>query len=232
MMRRENDSINISKVPWHFVTVFLWLRPHRDIGLGLVQYTFQKPTKVAIFLEESKRHWLQLSCFVASSPNARSIECLSWKIWHHLPFSLCPSISLHFFPPLFWPLCSIWSSQAKDQIWATYSHSFGKVRSLTYSAEFGIEPTSLYSRNAVIPLCQREFLSLHFNNKDMRHREYSEEKWGMALSRTHSMNYTLFPPMTWSCAETDPASRKVPGSPEGSRTWCFQSRDYRWGGEG
>ena len=66
-------------------------------------------------------------------------------------------IEVSFFLLLFlsWPPCSIWSSQARDQIWAavaTYAHRCSHTRSSTHCARLGIEPVSQGSRNTAHPI--------------------------------------------------------------------------------
>ena len=56
---------------------------------------------------------------------------------------------------LFWLPCSIWSSQARDQIRntvATYTAAVEMLDPLTHSARLGIEPASWHCRDAAHPI--------------------------------------------------------------------------------
>ena len=74
-----------------------------------------------------------------------------WGRSREIFLSLACSLSLFFLLLHFWPLCNIWSSQARNQIGAAASTSAAPVAKpdpLTHCVELGIKPVSWHCRSS------------------------------------------------------------------------------------
>ena len=97
-------------------------------------------------------------------------------------------------PNFFWPPHGIWSSQARDQMWAvvgTYISAVAKLDPLIHRAGLGIKPVSWCCREATDPIAQQH------NSKNSNHAIFF-------LAPPTARDWTLARAVTWATAVTTP----------------------------